>query len=156
MAESIEYQILLNMQTALSGITVANGFKHTIVSLAVKLDADAKVEEIIGGAGARPFIILDPQAKQRTYPEKPNGMRVIWPITVHFVNDSDPKTDPAMLLTYSRMVEDAEKALAADSERGGLATDTLLGSDEKREYEGALVWALIPFQIIFRRTYGSP
>lgn len=156
MAESIEYQILLSIQTALKSITIAGGYKHDLASLAVKLDADAKVEEIIGAAGARPFIVLEPHAKQRTYQEAPNGMRVIWPITVHFINDSDPVEDPAMLLTYSRMVEDAEKALAVDRERGNLAVDTVLRADEKRTYEGSLVWALIPFEVLFHRTYGSP
>ena len=156
MAESIEYRILLSIQTALREIAIMNGYKHDIAALAVKLDADAKVEEIIGTLGARPFIVLEPHAKQRTYPEAPNGMRVVWPITVHFVNDSDPVEDPSMLLTYSRMVEDAEKALSVDRERGNLAVDTVLKSDEKREYDGALVWALIPFEVLFHRIYGSP
>jgi hypothetical protein len=63
-AEPIEFRILQDLQTALRGITVAAGYHYDLAALAVKLDPEQGVEELIGDSPLRPFFViaLDPDA----------------------------------------------------------------------------------------------
>ena len=155
MAEPLEYQILESLQTALRGISIAGGYFHDVQSVAVKLDPDAKIEDLIGATGARPFVILEVNAETFDYYQA-DQLVLVLPFTVHFVNDIDPKLDEEMLKSYFRMCADTEQALAADITRGGLASLTAITGREKRDYEGQLTWALISCEVKEHRTYGQP
>ncbi len=155
MAEPIEYQIILDLQTALQAISTAGGYFHDVVGVGVKLDPDAKVEDLIGAAGARPFIILEVNQETWDYFQA-EQVRLIMPFVIHFVNDIDPKADPAMLKSFFRMSADAEKAIAADITRGGLAVDTTITGREKRDYQGQLTWTRIECEVKEHREYGKP
>lgn len=157
MPEPIEFQIVESLQTALRGISVAGGYFHDVAALAVKLDADAKVEDIVASSGnARPFVILEVVPEGFEYFPAAQ-VRFTAPFIVHFVNDSDAKTDDAMLTEFYRACADVEKAIAVDTERGGLANDTIVSRREKRGgYEGQLVWSMIAIEVRGNRTYGKP
>lgn len=155
MAEPLEFQILQSIQTALRNISIAGGYFHDVASVAVKLDADAKVEDLIGSSPERPFIILEINTETFDY-FPAEQLRLIMPVTVHFVNDTDPKEDDDLLKSHLRACADVEQALAIDGTRGGLATDTRITSREKREYEGQLLWSQITAQVLENRTYGKP
>lgn len=156
MNDPLEYQILADLQAALRGISVAGGYHHDVTELAVKLDADATVEDLIGTWAARPFIILELLPETFSY-FPGDQIRIVLPFAAHFINDSDPTTDAAMLLEYLKLAADVEKALSADGTRGGLATDTKITARTKRAGdEGRLIWATVVGQVLENRTYGSP
>ena len=156
MPDPIELRVIQSLQTALRSISVAGGYFHDVTSLAVKLDIDAAVEDIIGGSGARPFIVLEVTPEAFTY-FPAEQVRVNAPFIVHFVDDTDPLDDDAMLEKYYRLCADVEQAIAVDGTRGALATDTVITNREKRKTaEGQLVWAQVTAEVKLNRTYGAP
>ena len=144
-----------DLQTALKSISVANGYHHDIEALAVKLDANHEVETLIGDQPLRPFLILalSPDVYEYFPSEQ---VRLLMPFIIHAVNDSDPTDDDSMLRTYHRLCADVEQAIAADTTRNALATDTRILEREMHELEGQRVWALVKGEIREHRTYGEP
>ena len=160
MPEPIEFRIMQSLQTALKSINTVNGYHHTVNGFAVKLDPDHKVEDLIGGANdpigpPRPFIVLAPLPMEFNY-EPANQLLMRMPFMIHAFHDSDPTDDNAKLATYHRLCADVETALAADITRGGLATDTIILTQQMRDHDGQFVEAQIPGQVRYRRTYGAP
>ena len=158
MPEPLDFQIIQNLQTALRGIskTATPPFHHTVMTLAVKLDPDHSVEDLIDNAPARPFMILElpPDGPWEYFPD--DQLVATIPFMVHFVNDSDPTLDDSLLKEYLRLCADVEQAIAADHDRGGLATDTRITLRAMHELQGQLVWAIITGEIREHRKYGAP
>lgn len=163
MAEPIEYRIVGNMQTALRAISIAGGYHHDVKEVAVRLDADSQVEDLIAKAGPgdvvstgpRPFIILEVNSFNPNFmPARQILNRMSF--SVHMANDTDPKEDGARLKVFMRMCADIEQALDVDHTRGGLASDTKLTERVRADYEGQLVWAICRGEVRVHRTYGEP
>ncbi|MCP4200650.1 MAG: hypothetical protein GY769_01790 [bacterium] len=155
MPEPLEYQIIKDLQESLRAISIVSGFFHDVNRVAVKLDADAKIEELIGSSGLRPFIILEIETEIfQHFPSE--QLRLRMPFTVHFVNDTDPTEDDDLLRSHLRASADIEKAISVDITRGKLAHETKIVGREKRDYEGQLIWSLISIEILNNRTYGEP
>ncbi len=155
MPEPIEYRIVQNLQAALLAITVTAGYHYDVAALAVKLDANHSVEDLIGDSALRPFYILEVLADRFTY-QPANRVWVAMPITVHAVHDSDLTVDEDWVRTYFRLVADIEQAIATDLTRGGLATDTRVTSREFQMFTGSQVWAKVTGLINVPRAYGAP
>ena len=153
--EPLEFRIVQNLQTALRGISIANGYHYDIATHAVKLDANHDVESLIGDQSPRPFVILElsPDAYEYFPAEQ---IRLRMPFIIHAVNDTDPTVEEAMLRTYLRLCADVEQAIAEDASRGALATDTRIFEREMHEWDGQQVWALLKGEIREHRTYGAP
>ncbi len=113
------------------------------------------VETLIGDQPLRPFLILalSPDVYEYFPSEQ---VRLLMPFIIHAVNDSDPTDDDSMLRTYHRLCADVEQAIAADTTRNALATDTRILEREMHELEGQRVWALVKGEIREHRTYGEP
>ena len=157
MPDPIELRVVQSLQTALRSISVAGGYFHDVQSVAVKLDADANVKEIIGTSGnARPFIILEVIPESFDY-QQANQVRLEIPYIIHFVNDTDATDDAAMLGEYYKACADIETAIDVDGTRGALATDTIIRNREMRKgAEGQLVWSQVTIEVRLNRTYGAP
>ena len=157
MAEPIEWLVLQDLQTALRAIAISDGYHFDVQALAVKLDPDQKVEDLIAPGGPRPFLILQPQPDTWDYRERPAQAHIILPITVHWISDTVQTDDDSRLRTFLRGCADIEQAIARDITRGGLAVDTRI---VKRELDlavgGSQVWAMVDVEIALRRTYGAP
>lgn len=158
MPEPLDFQIYQDLETSLEAITVAAGYFHDLTALTVKLDADHAIEDFVGSTRKRPFIVLEyPPVGPWEY-QSSDQVVVNHGFTVHFVNDSDPKDDAAMLKEYRRQCADVEKAITVNNghTRGGLATDTKIQLQEMHELEGQLVWSLTTGLIREYREYGKP
>lgn len=155
MAESIEFQIVKDLQAALLGIAIAAGFHSDLQALAVKLDPDQNVEDLIGAEAKRPFVILELTPDEFTY-QPALVTTITMPLTIHVVSDFDPTDDDSFLRTYLRGCADVEQAIAADVSRGGLAVDTRILSREFQKFEAAQVWAMVKTEVRVRRRYGAP
>ncbi len=155
MNEPLEFRIVQDLQAALKSISVANGYHHDVENLAVKLDANHDVESLIGDLPLRPYLILELLPDKHEY-FPAEQVRLLMPFIIHFVNDTDPTDDDSMLKTYHRLCADVEKAIAADTTRNALATDTRILEREMHELEGQKVWALVKGEIREHRTYGDP
>lgn len=156
MPEPIEFRILQNLQTALLAISVAGGYHYTVAAGAVKLDPNQNVEALIAPGGPRPFVLLEVAPEAWKY--FPAGeVRLVLPVTIHWISESTPSDDNSRMQTFFRGCADVEKAIAVDPGRGGNAMDTRI---VRREFEtavdGSQVWAQIETEIALRRTYGSP
>ena len=143
------------------GISVAGGYHYDLAAMAVKLDPNHEMEDLIPGANSpvgppRPFALLDLSAPDVFEYGQSNQVIVLRPFTVVWVHDSDVSDDDSLLNTYFRGLADVEKALATDITRGALASDTRILSREMREPEGREVWALVSGQVRSHRTYGAP
>lgn len=155
--EPIEYQVLTNLQAALQGIRIGNGYHYDVRGTAVKLDPNQDVESLIGGADApRPFVLLEVLPERREY--RPSlQIKITRPVTIHWVSESDPTRDSDRLQVFMRGCADVERAIVQDITRGGLAGDTRI---EKTAFDAAVdgsqVWAQIDIEILMHRTYGQP
>jgi hypothetical protein len=160
MSEPIEYMVLRDLQAALMAITIAAGYHYEVAGTAVKLDPNHEVDELVAPGGPRPFIVLEPKseaAESWAVVEKPSGVRLVMPITIHWVNDSDPEVDESCRQVYYRGCADIERAIAVDTSRGGLAVDTrIVRRAPEVGQDGAQVWAVIDVEIVIYRTYGQP
>ena len=158
-ADPIEYQIVKSLQTALLAISIAGGYHFDVAALTVKLDPNHKVEDLIAPDGPRPFLIVEPTPENLQY-FPASQVRLVMPVTIHWVSDATPTDDDSRLLTYFKGCADVEKAIAKDEAtrtHGGLAVDTTI---VKRTFEtavdGAQVWASIDLEIVLHRTFGVP
>lgn len=159
MAEPVEYLIVRNLQAALAGIAVSEGFHFDVQATAVKLDPDTDVEALIAPEGPRPFVLIEAFAEDA--PEEwgfhPAGeLQLTMPVTIHFVtSEVDQTRDEERLSVFLRSCADVERAIAADHGRGGHAVDTRI---RKRRFRGVAseVWAVVDVDILVVRTYGQP
>lgn len=156
MPEPIEYQIVLNLQTALRAITTSSGYYYTVQATAVKFDLNVEVEALIGANALRPFIVIEVLPESREYhPAKRTTLKT--PINIHWVSDAVESNDTARMQTFFRGVADVERAIAVDVSRGGLAKDQLVLERELwKTLDGGQVWAIVKTQIENRRVYGAP
>lgn len=154
--EPTEYRIILDVQTALRAIAVANGYHFDLAALAVKLDPDQAVESLLVPDGPRPFILIEVHPDSWSY-SPANRVTQVLSLTIHWVSESDGAQDESRLITFFRGCADVERAIAKDVGRSFLATDTRI---TKRTYNtaggGTQVWAAIDVEITTRRVYGQP
>lgn len=160
MPEPIEFQAIRNLRTTLQGITAAAGYHYGVAALAVKLDPNHDVEVLIAPDGPRPFILLEvlteQQAARRDY-EAAQQLRVVLPVTIHWVGEADQDDDESRLRTFLRGCADVEQAIATDVERGGTATDTrIVRQVLDQSTDGRQVWAVLDCEIWLHRQYGRP
>lgn len=156
MADPIDYLIVRDLQTALRGIAVSSGYHSTVAAVAVKLDPDQDVESLILPDGQRPLAILAVAPEAWDYAPA-NQVHITWPITVHWIADSDPTDDTSRMHAYLCGCADVERAIAIDSSRGGRAVDTrILKRAMDGSIGGAAVWAVIELEVSFHRTFGAP
>lgn len=154
--EPIELQVIQHLQAALQAITIAGGYHYDVAAAAVKLDPNQDVEALLAPGGARPFIVIDVAPETWQY-EPASQVLLALPLTIHWVQDSDPTVDLSRLQTYLRGCADVERAIAVDVTRGGLAADTrIVKRVQNTEADGALVWAALDVEITVHRTYGAP
>ena len=156
MPEPIDYQIVRNLQTALRAITVAGGYHYDVASLAVKLDPNQDIEQLIGDQALRPFVILEPTPGTWEY-QPSKRVKLTIPVTIHWVQESDPTVDESRLLTCCRGVADVEQAIAVDIFRGALAIDTRITRVRFETVpDSAQVWVMVEIEISLIRIYGQP
>lgn len=165
-ADPIEYRVIRDVQASLRQIAIIDGYHHDVAGLAVKLDANQGVEDLVGPNGPRPFIVLEP--KPETWDYSVSGEQVVqgvafdqvllrMPLTVHWINDSDPNVDESRLQTFFRGCADIEQALAIDVTRGGLALDTRVTRRTYDEaFDSAQVWAMVEIEMRIYRALGHP
>jgi hypothetical protein len=154
MPEPIDYRVLRNLQAALGQMTVAGGYHYDVAVGAVKLDPDHDVEALIAPGGPRPFIIFAVGDERWEY-QPAMRLALVLPVTLYWLQDSDPTDDESLLKTYFRGCADIEQALALDVTRGGLAVDTRIKQRRlDRVVDGTQVWALIDLEIKIHRGYG--
>lgn len=156
MPEPNEYLIVRNLQSALGLMQVAGGYYYDVGDTAVKLDPNQDVESFIAPNGPRPFIVIDVQPEEWTY-SPAMVVALVMPVTIHWVNDSDPTDDQSRMRTFFRGCADVERAITVDITRGGLAFDTrMVKRTSNRAVDGSLVWAAIDTTIRINRNYGKP
>jgi len=156
MSEPIAYRIVRNIQSVLAAITVAGGYHYDVAATAVKLDPDHDVQTLVAPNGPRPFLILDVLPETWRYSQA-EQVKLVMPITVHWIGESDPTVDEDRQRMFFRACADVEQALAADIGRTGLAADTRVIRQQLIEnVEGPQVWAQIQVEVHLHRTYGRP
>jgi hypothetical protein len=156
MPEPVEWLVVKDLQAAIRGIAMANGYHFDVEAAAVKLDPNQDVPTLLSEFGRRPFVILAVGPETREY--FPSSVVVVrQPVTVHWISDSVPTDDNSRLQTFLRGCSDIERAIATDITRGGLALDTRI---QRRTFElaeeGSQVWAAVDLEITIHRTYGAP
>jgi len=162
LAEPREFLVVDDMATALRAIKKSAGYHHDVEGVAVKLDPNHKVEELVPGADPpigppRPFIVLDlSEPDEFDYATTKGHVLVVRPFRIVWVNDTDPEDDASLLKTYFRGIADIEQAITQDVSRGQRAIDTRILNREMREPEGQMVWASVVGQIRIDRPYGQP
>lgn len=151
----IEFAIILNLQTALQAIDKADGYHHTLNSASVKLDPNGAIEQLRQSSGVRPYVLVEFSEDAFDLGEKPDGLRLELPLSVHWIHESDSADDASMLRKFFEGCADVEKAIMVDRDRGGRASDTRM-TTRRFNFEGSEVWAEIGVVIPLRRQYGEP
>ena len=161
MAEALEFQIVQNMQTALRGIKVVDGYHHNLQGISVKLDSESDVEAHLGENAILPWIVIEMTPDD--FDHQPSGRVVLTiPFVIHAinstkpVNDLEPKDDDATMRTFYRLCADVERAVEKDHQRGKKAIDTRILSRTMRDRPGEEGWAMLTGEIAEERGYGAP
>lgn len=155
---------MLDVQAALRQIAMDNGYHHDLAKLAVKLDPNQGVETLVDPDGPRPFAVLEVRPETWTYSGAQESLDagmdqavVTLPITVHWINTSDPTADESRVQEFFRGCADIEHALGVDGTRGGLAVQTRMVTRRYDEaFSSAQVWAMVDYEILIYRTLGLP
>lgn len=164
--EPRDYRILLSLKAALQAIAVAAGYYYDVSDVAVKLDAEQGLEDVLNGTGPRPVILIELRDDAREH-EPANYIMYDRHYTVHWIHDPTSIADVAQgepsqtndgdrARMFERGVADVEKAVSRDTGRGGLAVDTRVENVRwnKAEEIGRLVWAEVDVTIKAEREYG--
>lgn len=156
MPEPISFRIVQDLQTALRSIAVAGGYFYDVASVAVKLDPDSANDAVRAPGGVRPLILLQVSPERREY--QPAGeVRLVLPVTVNWVQESDATDDDSRMQVFFRGCADVEQAITVDLSRGGLVIDTrIVQCVNNDDLEGSQVWAQIEVEIAMFRQYGRP
>lgn len=156
MAEPISFRIVQNLQTALRAISVAGGYFYDVVSIAVKNDPNSAANALRAPGAPRPLLLIQVDPERREY-QGANELRMVMPIVINWVQDSDATDDDSRMRTFFRGCADVEKAITADLSRGGLAIDTrIVRCINNDDLDGSEVWAQIEIEIPLFRQYGRP
>ncbi len=167
MPEPIEYLVMLDLQTALRQISIHDGYFHDVAGLAVKLDPNQGVEELVDPNGARPFLVLEKRPERWEYSGAVDyllggtpGMDqflLTMPVVIHWINRSDPTIDESRMQEFFRGCADIETAIGIDRTRGNLAVDTRVTQRTYDEaFDSAQVWAMVEAEVRIYRTLGLP
>jgi hypothetical protein len=156
MAEPISFRIVKDLQTALRAIAVAGGYFYDVVSIAVKNDPNSAAHAIKAPGAPRPLMLIQVDPERREY--QPAGeLRMVLPIVINWVNESDATDDDSRMQTFFRGCADVEKAITQDLSRSGLAVDTrIVRCINNDDIDGSEVWAQIEVEIPLFRQYGRP
>lgn len=165
MTEPIDFRILQNLKRALQAIAVNAGFYYDVDDAAVKLDAEHGVEEMWEPTGPRPFVVIELRPEAWEYHASGEVLYTM-PMTVNWVHtpaspadallgEPMPPQDEDRMQMYFRGLADVEKAIAADTSRGGLAVDTRITDRRWNPVnDGNDVWAEVDLELRVYRTYG--
>lgn len=158
MPEAIEYQILLDLQTALRGISVVGGYNYDVLADAVSIDPTDEASGLfLNSLAMQPYLIIEvAQNREITY-FPAHQMREVIPIDIWAAKDAEPLVPASRLQTFQRLCADIEQALAVDVTRGGLATDTRVANKQPNYMVGGQrVVVAVQTEIRLYRTYGAP
>lgn len=156
MPEPISFRIVQNLQTALRAIAVAGGYHYDVAAVAVKLDPNQANDAVHAPGGPRPLVLIQVNPERREY-QPANELRMVLPLVVHWVHESDATNDDDRMRVFFRGCADVEQAIAQDLGRGGLAIDTrVIQCTDRDELDGSQVWAQIEVEIRLFRQYGRP
>lgn len=152
--DPLEFTSIKALQTRLGTISTSSGYHYTVEAIAVKLDPDHEVEQLVTDQGdaldkpPRPFFILE--LPPDSFGQYFGGGQVNIPIPfiVHAIHDTNPQDDDARLRTYKRLVADIEKAVASDDRRILARSMRELGTNE--------IWVQVAGEIALTRGYGAP
>lgn len=157
MSEPVDLLSIQDLQTALQGIRENDGYFYGVAASAVKLDPNQAVDELVVPGGARPFVLIEVRNDTMTFVEKPDGIKHLFELTIHWVSESEPTDDTDRMRVFFRGCADVEKAITVDRSRGGLAFDTLIRRRQlDTGVDGSQVWARVDVDLDIRRTYGVP
>jgi len=157
MPEPNEFLAIQSLQTALRGITVADGYHFDLAGSAVKIDPNAHIEDLIAPGGPRPFIVIEVLPDRwDLFPA--SQLRLVLPVTIHWASESDVTDDASWLRTYYRGVADIERALFANT--AALAPYAMvpprITKRSPSPLGGTEVWAMVDIDLKTHRAYGEP
>lgn len=154
--EPVEYRVVRDLQAACARIRANAGYFYDVATTLVKLDPNQALEALLPQLNLRPFVLIELKPDARTYMPAMR-MKIVLPVTIYWVHDSDPTVDESRMQMYFRGCADIEQAIAADISRGGLALDTRIITRTNQDVpERAEVWAVLDTEITVIRTYGQP
>jgi len=155
MAEPIEYDILLNLKTALEAISIAGGYHHDVG--AVSVDPADHTEALLGTSAQVPFFIVEIATARglQYFPASQLLERI--PVDITAAHNAEQLVQTARLQTFQRLAADIEKALTVDVTRGGRATDTRIVDKQMfMSVGGQRVLAVVQCEVRLYREYGKP
>ncbi len=158
MPEPIDYQVIRNLQAALQGMAVVDGYHYDVAQLAVKLDPNNDVEALIAPGGPRPFVLLEVLGDTWQWKSKPDEILHTLLLRLHWVSESTPTADEDRLQVFCRGCADMERAINVDRSRGGLAFETMIRGRtfDTAGDDGSQVWAQMDVEASIYRTFGEP
>ena len=155
MADPARQLILANIDTVLQTITVANGYKSTVVTVSRAIKGWSEV-----GVSLMPFIGFAPIGRSSaTY--KPNGyLDVIMPVTI--IGHTNSLSGATKTEDLSALQDDIIAALNVDTTRGNNAirsnwsgTQTDEGNPDSDDHRGGSGTLVMDWTILYQRKVTS-
>jgi hypothetical protein len=152
--EPNEYQMIVNLQAALLAIAIASGYYHDVAPEAVRLDANANVEALIGESQLRPFVLVNVLPDTRTYSP---AMRtdIVTPIDIHWVNEPPDPDDASRMREFFRARGDVERVSHGPSELVSRTHGQLYIGEEASYATAPALLPAMAFRHLNRRSWRS-
>lgn len=160
MPEPIEYDIVLDYQTALRTISVAGGYFNDVDSASVSIDPADHLEVLTGTLARFPFFIIEisPARRLRYLPAK--QMIEVIPIDITAAAEATQLVATSRVQTFERLAADIEKALTVDITRGDRVSETKIVDKQMGMMvgggSGQRIIAVIQTEVRLHREYGKP
>lgn len=157
MAESIEYQVLLDVQSTLQGISVAGGYHFDVDADAVSLDPQDHMEIMRPTSGLTPFFVIEVSPNRTIEYFQADQIREIVPIDITCAASTEQTDRLDRIRVFERLCKDVETALAVDVTRGGLVGHHQIENKQMGIMVGSdRVFAIVETTVRLHRTYGAP
>lgn len=160
MSEPLIYQVILNIQTALRGISQSTGYNYTVRSSSVIVDP---ANVIVAPLTETPIFVIghrvEPVGERSFTTSRPNAVKERWRVTMEIVVDveNDLEDGSKKAAARFRLVQDIERALTVDPTRGGIALYTYVMQDTAYpDIESQTrLYLEVPVDILMQRSYGT-
>lgn len=123
MADTIRERIIKNIKTTLEGITVANGYANTIVRV-------ERVRQSGQITKDTPYLVISTGDESPHEKQEDPTLRKLLTVYILIGTRQDEGVDPKWAdELINSLLGDIQKAMASTHTRGGLALDTIEGSN---------------------------
>lgn len=150
MSTPVIEQIAENLKTTVAGITVANGYNHTLTPIRPRRNDWSDVAPVDG------MVLISQDGDAPIDNAALSTMQFAQEFMMDCVVLDSDAAETSIDTRINQVKSDIRKALLVDATRGGLAIDTMIGPSSKFDDGNGLTGITVTCVIIYRTNLTDP